>query len=366
VPLENLNDLHDCKNPSVYRREVAAVAGAINPRPLIPGTEVFVPRWLAEWHQGSQRWEPCDVACYSILDAVVSGAGQVWVGGRLITSPEIMPPYVANSQEIATGGNDQLRRESTLPIRTIGRPCLVTVGHGIQVYGHFLIEMLFRILVARKAFQNSGLRYGLLLDQSVPRWLLAILEQELEISTDDIELFDSTKEQVRLRHAILPGRVFIGERVHPIANLMIDELLRKLDVPRSSKRRIFVTRRCFHNFAAPYRLCVNEAALVDIAAVHGFIPVATEDMTWREQIGLFRSAEIIVGQAGSALHTALFSAAGSRLASVGFMNLVQAQIGALRGQETAYLADGIKLAGEFRVEETAFTRFLEAVCRESE
>jgi capsular polysaccharide biosynthesis protein len=150
----------------------------------------------------------------------------------------LMPLYVANVLGVATGGNDQLKRERDLPIRLIARPCLVAVGHGIRVYGHFMIEMLFRILVARKAFGGMKLRSSVLLDKQAPGWLLDILTNDLGISPDDLEFFDSSQEQVRLKHAILPGSVFIGERVHPIANELLAEFLQNFAIPASGRRRV--------------------------------------------------------------------------------------------------------------------------------
>jgi capsular polysaccharide biosynthesis protein len=226
-----------------------------------------------------------------------------------------------------------------------------------------MIEMFFRILVARRAFGGMKFRSGVLLDKQAPGWLLDILTNDLGISTHDFEFFDPSQEQVRLKHAIVPGRVFVGERVHPVANELLDDFLRTVAIPASGRRRVFVARRGFSNPSAPHRLCTNERALAEIAQIdHGFEAVAPDELTWREQIALFRDAEIIVGQAGSGLHTALFSRRGSRLASIGFMNLVQPQIAALRGQDTAYFAEDVKLSGEFTVEETTFRQFLKAVC----
>jgi capsular polysaccharide biosynthesis protein len=359
--LATLSDLRN-ETGQIFRLSIAPAAGGYQPRHLIPGTEEFAFPWLRRWHQEPHNWPPYDVACYSVLDAVVSGAGNVWIADRLVTSPEVMPPYVADGLGVADGGNDRLKREHSLPIRSVARPCLVAVGHGIRVYGHFMIEMLFRILVARRAYGGLKFRSGVLLDKQAPSWLLDILTNDLGISTDDFEFFDSSIEQVRLKHAILPGRVFIGERVHPVANELLDEFLHNLTIPAFGRRRVFVTRRGFSNPAAPHRICTNEQELAEIARLdHGFEPIAPEEISWREQIALFRDAEIIVGQAGSGLHTALFASSGSRLASIGFMNLVQPQIASLRGQETAYFAEEVKLSGEFRVDKDAFRRFIGAV-----
>lgn len=361
MTLATVDDLRSAGGRA-FRLSISQIDGALQPRPLISGTEAFAFPWLRRWHQEEHRWKPCDIASYSVIDAVVSGAGNVWLGDCLVTSPEIMPPYVADGLGVSSGGNDHLKQQRGLPIRRITRPCLIAVGHGIRVYGHFLIEMLFRILVARRAYGGSAFRSGILLDAEAPQWLLEILTSDLGISSEDFEFFDASQERVHLKHAILPGRVFIGERIHPIANELLDDFLRGIPLPASERRRVFVIRRRFSNPAAPHRICTNETALAALAEREfGFELVAPEELSWREQIALFRDAEIILGQAGSGMHTALFSKPGSRLASIGFMNLVQPQIAALRGQETGYFTEGLKLAGEFTVDEAAFRRFVAAV-----
>jgi capsular polysaccharide biosynthesis protein len=349
---------------AIYRRPVASAAVGAQPLPLIRGTEVFGPKWLASWHCQHHSWAPTDIACYSILDAVVSGAGQVWLDNHLITSPEIMPDYVRNVLELAQGGSDGFWAATRLPVRKINTPCLVAVGHGIHVYGHFLIELLFRILIANQAFQGSGLTYHILLDRAAPNWLLTIITEELGIDASRLEFFEPDREQVLLRHAIVPTRPLGQERFHPFTNNLIDQLVDRLSIKRADgPKRVFAARKRFQNPFAPNRVCVNEQALIDSAASrHGFVPITPEDMSWREQIALFRDAEIIVGQAGSGLHNALFSMTGSRLASIGFMNLVQSEIGAIRQQHNAFLANDIRLSGEFVVDEERFDTFLDRVC----
>lgn len=359
---DTIGDLRDIKG-AIHRRSITPHARGRQPLPLISGTESFASAWLRNWHREVHFWEPSDVACYSVLDAIVSGAGNVWIAGSLVTSPEIMPPYVAKILKVSAGGSEQLNFQHTLPVRSISRPCVVAVGHGIKVYGHFLIEMLFRILVARRAFGAMNFRYGILLDGQAPGWLLDILTQDLHIDVRDLEFFDSSIEQVHLRHAILPGRVFLEGHIHPVANELVEEFLQSANLPRSNKKRLFVTRGRFSNPAAPHRICTNESSLAEMARVeHAFEVVVPERLPWREQIALFQHADIILGQAGSGMHTALFCRPDSRLLSIGVMNLVQAEIGALRAQQTAYFSEGVSLSGEFSIDEAAFRRFLHSAC----
>jgi capsular polysaccharide biosynthesis protein len=347
----------------VIRRQIAPPIGHTRRVPLIPGTERFAGPWLPMFHGEHPGWIDHDVAVYSIREARISGDGCIWLEDRLVTSPEVMPQYVAKQLDVEHGGHPELHRTAALPVRAIETPCLVAAGHGVHVYGHFLKEMLFRILLAQAAFQDTGLRYHILLDREAPAWLLRMLIDDLRISPDDLAFFDPKVEQVRLRHAIVPSLLLQPGGFHRIANDMLARMLAGLNL-RSfapTPKRVFVARRDFSNASSAYRYCLNEEALITIAARrHGFTPVTVESMTWSQQIAAFRDAEIVLGLAGSGLHNALFSEPGSALASIGVMNVIQSEIGHLRRQHNAFL-DGIPDSGEFAVDEAQFTAFLDAV-----
>lgn len=347
----------------IMRRELAPASGQWLRLPLIPGTETFSNEWLPDYHARHSAWIEHDVACYSLIGARISGEGYIWLGDRLVTAPEIMPVYVA--EQLATpGGWEAFHATTHLPVRSINRPCLVAVGHGTKVYGHFVMEMLFRILVARRAFAGTQLRYGILLAADTPAWLLSILETSLGIQPEELVFFDPATEQVALRHALVPTLLLQDAGFHPFANRLIEDCLRILNLPAAERpRRLFAVRRGYTNPAAPTRLCLNEERLVAIAAArHGFVPVAMEALSWPEQVGHFRDADSIIGLSGSALHTALFSRPGSRLASLGVMNFTQSDIGGLRRQYNGYMGDGVPVEGHFTVDEARFTAFLDAFC----
>lgn len=353
------------RSMGIIRREVAPAFGGVPRLPLIPGTEGFAGHWLPDYHGRDTGWIMHDIACYSLLGARVSGAGNVWWQDRLVTAPAVMPDYVADALAAAAGGNPQLWTEARLPIRHIDAPCLIATGHGTGVYGHFLVEMLFRVLVARAAFAGTGLNFRTLLPVRSPQWLLDILEQHLQIPRSAILFYDPAQEQVALRHAILPTQILQPGGFHPGANAMIDQLIHRLDLDRvaPTPARVFAVRRGFYNPAAPYRVCMNEDRLAEIAAQrHGFAAVAAETLSWREQAALFHRADIVLGLAGSGLHNAIFARPGSRLASLGVMNAVQSDIGTLRLQHNAFLMPGVAVSGQFTIDEDLFTAFLDAVC----
>lgn len=354
---------------ALLRREIAPPAPPCPLRPLISDTAAMTAGWLASAHARGPVWPPIAVGCYFAADLAVSGTGQLWIDGRLLTAPDVMPEYQFKFLKIAEGGSKPLWDGIGRPERRIDGPCVVLIGHGLTVYGHFLIEMLFRVLVARRALAGSGLVVRYLLDRSAPNWLLRILADDLDIPAEAIEFFDATRERVVLSQAIVPSLVSGDKGYHPVTNALIDELLAGLSLapPSDMARRIFVVRRDFRNTASLHRVCRNELQLIEYAQrEHGFQPVVMETLPWRQQIAIFQHAEIVVGMWGSALHTALFSPAGTKVAAIGFLNLVQSNIGGLRGHANAFLSEGVDLwAGSFDVDEAVFAQFLRAVCADT-
>jgi capsular polysaccharide biosynthesis protein len=332
-----------------------------DPRPLLTGTLRFTSEAIATLHRTPAKPAP-ELACTFLTDAIVTGPGHVWHRGTLLTAPEIMPDYVRHLHNIPADGAAMLVAHQ-LKQREIAAPCVVLAGHGLQLYGHFLIEMLFRILLVRRLLRGSGLAVRWLLDAQAPAWLLRILHADLGISPAEIELFRPAEERVILRHAILPGLVAGQGGFHAHADTLIGDLLASLSpLPEAPARRLFVVRTGVQTSKPLPRDCRNEAALVAIAAARGFVAVATQDVPWRQQLALFRNAEIVVGAFGSGLQTALVSPASTRLGVIGWLNAVQSQIATLRGQRIAYLTEGVTLDGQYEVPEAAFTEFLDAIC----
>jgi capsular polysaccharide biosynthesis protein len=347
---------------------VAPAMGGAPSKRLMPSTEAYTPPWIVHLHNAQPTNPPMhEVACYQLRDVVVSGEGQIWLGRNLVAAPQIMPLYVNHILEIEAGGVEGLMHQRDQPLRSVSEPCLVAAGHGPQVYGHFLIEVLFRILTAKLAMASGLPRHKVLIDKDAPDWFVDILRDNLDIDHADLEFFEPASECVHLENALVPTRVLQEPGFHPLAKDLMNELVRKLagvvGAGPDTPRRVFINRHRYTNHSAPHRICINEAELSAIAeARFGFTPVTIETLDWPDQIRLFRDARIVVGQAGSGLHNALFSSPGSRLGSIGFMNFVQTQIATLRDQEIAYLAKEVDLVGEFTVDARAFEDFMASLC----
>ena len=71
----------------------------------------------------------------------------------------------------------------------------------------------------------------------------------------------------------------------------------------------------------------------------GLTVVRPEELPWIEQVRLFASAHLIVGEYGSGMHNALFSPAGAKVVCLNVVNELQARIGNAFGHDVGYLLD---------------------------
>jgi capsular polysaccharide biosynthesis protein len=348
------------------RLELAPPASSRPTLPLLPGTEAFAPEWLVAHHQRGTTSALPAMGCYFIRDAIVSGTGQIWLDDRLVTAPDLLPRYLRAEMGLDGTQNQGMLRARQLPERVIDAPTAVLAGHGLQVYGHFLIEMLFHFMLVDQATADQGHDVHYLLDRAAPDWLLRILTQDLRIPAANLVFFNPRSERVRLRRAIVPTHVGGEEQgFHPLAATLADRAAARLTLPAiRTPRRVFAARLDFRNPAAGgSRVCQNEHTLIGIAQrEQGFQPVSLQQLPWPHQVALFQNAEITLGLSGSALHTGLFSRPGSRMGVIGFGALVQSNISALRQSQIGYLARDINIHGAFTIDENAFRGFLTALC----
>lgn len=352
----------------------AELAGSADARllpPLVAGGEEFSDGWL---HRMRKTNGPLihPIRTYLLSDLTVSGRGHLTFKGELLCSSSFMPKYwhtiVRNNPSI-------VENELSLPERVVNEPCIVFMGHGSQVYGHFVVEMLPRLEVARQSMATlnfEGFKY-LVNDYASP-WLKKMLS-ELGIPKDQIILYYPLKEKILLRQAIVPVFLYhTDDGFHPYAEDIFNSVSERLCVRPDActqNRRIFISRGKFAEQSQQPRRLQGEIEISDIAKNEfGFDVVFPEDFSLREQVEIFQSARLIVGEAGSALHNAVFSPVGTVIGSIGFRNMLQWQIGGLRQHANAFLKCDVREDVNRRgqtlfVEPDVFRRWLQEVCAAS-
>jgi O-antigen biosynthesis protein WbqL len=348
----------------VKQRKILPRAKPTGPAPLIAGTQAATESWLVQYHRdGAGRPSP-GVSCYVVRNLKINGIGYAHIQDKLIVTPEVIPGYWLRKlhEDWAT----EPARLAALPVRRIAGQTLAFTGWGTDTYGHFLVEMLPRLLVARRCLGEAFAETKLLLPTTAPPWFETMVTTALGIAPV-FERFDPHREQVVLSRGILPALAFQDDGFNPALNPLIDAMRDAITGgPQPSLApRLFITRALFFNPATAKRRCQNELALAEIAArEYAFAVVAPETFPWETQVRLMAGASIIAGEFGSALHGAILAPPGTRVAVLGFTNLTQSMIAALRGQQIGYLpTDRPNSLGLYAVDEWAFRRFMDAVVR---
>jgi capsular polysaccharide biosynthesis protein len=278
----------------------------------------------------------------------------------LLDDNAMMPIYVR--PELDRPGSTMLATTLALPLRREQRLGLVFHGWGVQVYGHFLIEMLPKLLLARR-FPALFDMARPVLDRQMSGWLIDILQRHCGIDPARAIWFDTATERLDLDQAMVLPLLTRAEGYHPLASPLIDDFAASVaQAPTAPTPYLFVARGDFANPAAPRRRLANEASLAEIAAAQfGFLVIRPERLSFVEQVGLFAQARVILGQAGSGMHNALFAPRGAISGMIRFPAPDQSAIAALRGQGIAYLTEGIAEIEPqvFHADPDLFTRFVE-------
>jgi capsular polysaccharide biosynthesis protein len=302
-------------------------------RPLIAADNRICHQWIIDKHFRSEPSMMRALGCYVLNDVTLTGRGHIFVDDKLVTTDDLMPRYWRNMIE---NNLIDLAREHQLPDREIDHTCVVFMGHGVSVYGHVLLEMILRL----RLFRELGLQdYKVLISDLAPSWVSELIRASMELRSDQIEVYSPNVEKLRLRTAIIPTQLHSTEDFHPATKSLVfalSDYTRQVETS-TQPQRIVISRDRFTNEKSIQRALENAPELWQfLVDERGFAIVRPEELSWSQQIQLFKGARVVVGEYGSALHNAIFSGPGTILASVGFLNFTQSAIGTLFGHRQSY------------------------------
>ncbi|HBK90839.1 MAG TPA: hypothetical protein DDZ68_04110 [Parvularcula sp.] len=288
---------------------------------------------------------------------VVSGSGLLWCNNEILIDPRFMAEYWR--QNLTGTKWSKPERDVDLPIRTIGAPVISALGWAAnEVYGHFILEMLPRLIWADDALRMEGTHAKVLLTKGFPSSQLDALKVA-GFEENDFEFFDPEVERVFLARGYFPTYAIRGRRNPAIAA----SLERRFPNPRELKRAgIAYVSRSKIGFDPLRRNCTNEDALEKIAQEFGAEITHPQFLPWSKQLELFHSRSIIVGLSGSGLHTSLLTGGSLCIGVVGHVNLAQARIAGVRGQRIGYQTK-IRLSREYEVPLDGFRFLMDALIR---
>ncbi|WP_232629564.1 glycosyltransferase family 61 protein [Methylobacterium sp. Leaf118] len=254
-------------------------------------------------------------AClYALPDAEIAAEGVIGLDGVLQYANELNA-YAASSEghfrAVARGRRD-LQRVS------VEEPVVLLAGSGHQMYGHWLVDFLPKLyLLDRAGHDITRLRY--LLPADTPDFAMVWLAL-LGIARGQIVPYDRERDLVACRQLLVPSALRFASRASPLMaearRFLLDRVApaprwrlgRRREPPAT--RRLLISRS-ENADTRNRRILAERAELEARARARGFEVVQPEGLTIPEQIALFRSAAILVGEYGSGLHGSLLAPPGA-------------------------------------------------------
>jgi hypothetical protein len=275
-------------------------------------------------------------ALYLLRDAVAFSRFALSLDDCLVVGLDYLPAFYLDLAPRMLPDSDSL--QTARSERVFHEPVYVPWLWKYDEYGHFLTEMLPRILVIRELY-GRGLTFPVLIPRA-PAYIRDALDSLAPELT--LEEVDDQGDGVRCSCCLIPTDGSVDHAFHPHTRELIDAAVKEVVSPASSngassRRAVFVSRMKFRSQRGrDFRLLANEERLQRLAEGRGLEVVEPQELSLKEQIVTMRESALIVGEASSALHNAIF-AGEAQVISLGWINHVQTLIAGLRSQVLTYL-----------------------------
>lgn len=214
------------------------------------------------------------------------------------------------------------------------REPLVIVSHfNMSTYGHFLLEVLPKVLQARRLAE-----YGREIRIAFPATAPYVIDiVRAIVHPQHLFLYDSRSVRVLCDRGVFPS-MLISHRYDFHRNFvsLLQDLVLELQQRKTGSQyppKVFLSRERHPSL----RRLTNESALSAAAREQGYEVVHPQELDWVEQVCLFAGATHLVGEYSSALHNHMFAPAGARVMSISRVNAIVANVTATLGQRLGYV-----------------------------
>jgi capsular polysaccharide biosynthesis protein len=291
--------------------------------------------WFGHVHGQTEQVGPLGV--HVLDDVTVSGCG-IAVRAEAMLGDDSEPCEAARRLAEADGLRSaeawrRLRRVVLLD------PALLAAGPGYAMWGHWLLDILPRLAVARAALGAAEFAGCVLpVPQDTPDWAGGLIGEVFGLGPERLMRYDPHREAILCRRAIVPTYAHRDYFLHPFLRDFYRGLAAGAGATEGLPRRVLVSRRAFaaaHPQAS--HLLAQQDAFEQAAIRHGFAAMTPENMPLARQIALFAQAEAVAGVCGSGMHNALFCPPGTAVGQVGMPNARQSRIAAACGHRLVYL-----------------------------
>ena len=252
-------------------------------------------------------------------------------------------------------------REATSAI-ALDRPALIFLAAGYRVYGHWLVDFLPRMRIARQALGSAFYDHVIPVPETTPAWAIAMLGQLCGVFEDQLFYYDATTQHLTFSSASVPTYAHANYHFHPHSAAYWPTI----PADRSS-RRLCISRLNFEGRTdGVLKNFVDRALFERMATDRGYELVYPERLSLRAQMEIFAEASHVIGEYGSALHNTLFSPTETVVGAIRCPNDVQLRISALKQQKTVLCMpqdDWVNEAGAqcYSTSEATLARFFAAM-----
>lgn len=191
------------------------------------------------------------------------------------------------------------------PERVRGRTLFLLEGTN---FFHFMHDAVPRLDLARRAGFDVREFDHVFMPRTPAAFQRVVLERA---GIPASKLIERTAEAHLVFDELFLGDTIRTEQPGPWRFRFLREFFAEAGATPPKRRRLFISRA-----KAPSRRLVNEAEIMAALRPLGFESVLLEDLSFAEQAGLFRSAEILVGSAGAGFTNCVFSPTGTPLVTL--------------------------------------------------
>lgn len=281
------------------------------------------------WNQVAD-YSLAPIGCSFLRDLEVCGGGYLFHEGRFVRE-------FVNISDVALGWLKQpdfFDNPLTQPRMNrvvIEEPVLLVFGPGSSIYGHWLLDFMPRIVIAQQLLGEVLDDFVLPLPSDTPDWVVRMIQTFCGIEPHRFRFYARHEDLLVCRRVCLPSYAHGGKRGDYMLHPLMREFYDQFGNPGASrtKRRICLSRRSQERHTlGTWRIFEARETMERMAMARGFEIVQPEELSFPEQVELFRSASCILGEHGSGMHAAVFADPGTIVATVGAWNKHQFNIAA--------------------------------------
>jgi Glycosyltransferase 61 len=255
------------------------------------------------------------IGCSFLRDLEISGSGYLFHQGRFVRE------FVNISDAALRWLGDPDVNDNPLhhPRRNrvvIEEPALLVFGPGWGTYGHWLLDFLPRIFLAKQLLGSTLRDFVLPLPLDAPNWVTPMIQYFCGMDPARIRPYSRFDDLLLCRRVCLPSYLHDGMYApHPLMRTFYEQFGNPGAPP--TKRRICISRRNQEGHGpGSARRFEARKIMEQMAVSRGFEIVQPELLSFPDQVELFRSASCVLGEHGSGMHAAVFADPGAVVAVV--------------------------------------------------